>query len=224
MRRLCFGGSFNPIHCGHIACAAGVGKRLAFDQVVLIPSARPPHKPNAANLAAAADRIAMCRLAATDEEGKNRYTRDGRAVEVAFAVDDIETRRTGPSFTIDTVRELKTRGWAEGPRQTIHWLIGADMLNFLPQWHEPLALLDEVTFHVIARPGYNFRWADLPPAFQKLQANVGGGPLVEISATEIPRGARGDFPLAGVGPPRRRAFHPHPPVFPKLAVPRAVTE
>src|SRR4051812_3804603 len=201
MRRLCFGGSFNPIHCGHIACAAGVGKRLAFDQVVLIPSARPPHKPNAANLAAAADRIAMCRLAATDEEGKNRYTRDGRAVEVAFAVDEIETRRAGPSFTIDTVRTLKTRGWGEGPRQTIHWLIGADMLNFLPQWHEPTALMDEITFHVIARPEYNFQWGDLPPEFQKLQANVVEAPLLDISATEIRRRAAEGLPLTGLVSP-----------------------
>ena len=200
MRRLCFGGSFNPIHCGHIACAAAVGKRLAFDQVVLIPSARPTHKPNAANLAAAADRIAMCRLAATNEEGKNRYTRDGRAVELAFAVDEIETRRAGPSFTIDTVRELKSRGWGEGPRQTIHWLIGADMLNFLPQWHEPLALLREVTFHVVARPGSTFQWSNLPAKFQEVRANVVEAPLLDISATDIRRLAAADLPLTGLVP------------------------
>src|SRR6266487_250518 len=63
MSRLYFGGSFNPIHFGHLRCAAAVAAKMGFDQVVLIPAATPPHKPEAADLASASDRLAMCRLA-----------------------------------------------------------------------------------------------------------------------------------------------------------------
>ena len=63
MNRLCFGGSFNPIHHGHLLVARAVAEAKGFDQVVLIPSAHPPHKANAADVAAAEDRLAMCRLA-----------------------------------------------------------------------------------------------------------------------------------------------------------------
>jgi nicotinate-nucleotide adenylyltransferase len=182
LKRLCFGGSFNPIHNGHLVCSRAVAERLGFGQVVLIPSRQPPHKPDHSRLASPENRLAMCKLAV---EG-----------DALYSVDDIEMRRTGPSYTLDTVREFRHRGWGK-----VHWLIGADMLNFLPNWHEPHALLAEVEFVVMARPGFKFDWASLPEPFRRLQANVVEAPRVDISATEIrSRIAHGES-IDGLTPP-----------------------
>jgi nicotinate-nucleotide adenylyltransferase len=169
MRRLVYGGSFNPIHHGHLICARALAESAGFDRVVLIPSALPPHKPATADLAGAEDRLAMCRLAAATQPQ-------------LFEVDDLELSRPGHSYTIDTVRLLKQRGWP-----VVHWLLGADMLRQLPTWHQPEALLREVDFLVIARPGWSFDWSSLPPAYRGLEKNVHGAPAIDISATDIRR-------------------------------------
>ena len=166
MAKLWFGGSFNPIHHAHLICSRAVAEAAGFDRVVLVPSAQPPHKPDSAILAPAADRLAMTRLAV--------------AGDPLFEVDDLELSRTGPSYTLDTARELVARG--EGP---VSWLIGADMLLILPTWHRPQELLREVHFVVMARPGSPIDWTKLPSEFQHLQQNVIEAPLISISATEI---------------------------------------
>jgi nicotinate-nucleotide adenylyltransferase len=165
---LCFGGSFNPIHHGHLICARAAAEGLGFSQVTLIPSAQPPHKPLDTSIAPAADRLAICRLAVGDDP--------------MFAVDDREFRRHGPSYTLDTVRALRQAGHTK-----IHWLIGADMLAILPQWHQPEALLQEVQFVLMARPGHPFDWPALPAAFQSLRDHVVQVPQIDISATAIRR-------------------------------------
>ena len=166
MRRLCFGGSFNPVHHGHLICARAVAEAAGFDRVVLIPNWLSPFKLSARKLASSEHRLAMCRLAVQGDEG--------------FEVDDVEIAREGPSYTIDTARELCSRGWPE-----IHWLIGADMVSLLPKWHESDALLREVAFVVMARPGHPLDWASLPSAVQPLRSQVVIAPLIEISATDI---------------------------------------
>ena len=182
MRTLCFGGSFNPIHYGHIRCARAAAKQGGFGQVVLIPTGQPPHKFPHANLAAAADRLAMCQRAIA---GDNLFT-----------VNDIEMRRNSPSYTIETARQLKKEGWDE-----VNWLIGADMLNSLPTWREPEALLREVNFIVMARPGHEFGWAKLGPDFASLQASVVDVPLVNISATDIRAKVAAGQSIDGLTPP-----------------------
>jgi nicotinate-nucleotide adenylyltransferase len=97
-----------------------------------------------------------------------------------FEVSDIEFEREGPSYTIDTARELGQLGW-----QKINWLIGADMLIYLPKWHQIDQLLQEVTFVVMARPGFAIDWEALPPQFQSLRQNVVPAPLIDISASDI---------------------------------------
>jgi nicotinate-nucleotide adenylyltransferase len=134
--------------------------------VVLIPSARPPHKAEAAELAEACHRLRMCQVVSQ--------------CDPFFEVEDLELTREGPSYTIDTARTLKQRGWRE-----IAWLIGADMVPFLSTWHRADQLLREVNFLIAQRPGHAIDWAALPPAFQSLQANVVRAPLLEISASEI---------------------------------------
>jgi nicotinate-nucleotide adenylyltransferase len=111
----------------------------------------------------------MCRLAAAQQADM-------------FEVEDIELCRTGSSYTIDTVRALKARGWPE-----VHWLIGADMLMTLPQWHQPDELLRETRLVIMARPGWTIDWTTLPPPYRFLSQQVVIAPLLQISATEVRR-------------------------------------
>lgn len=176
MRRVCFGGSFNPIHHGHLLCARAAAEAAGFDQVVLIPSRQPPHKQEDTDIADATDRLTMCRLAVQDDP--------------LFAVDDIELSRPGPSYTIDTVRSLRERG-----SQDIAWLIGADMARNLPQWHDTASLLSEVHFLLMARPGWSFDWLTMPNEFRHLQNQVVSAPLIEISSTDIRRRVAAELPI-----------------------------
>jgi len=180
MAILCFGGSFNPIHHGHLICSRAVAEAGGYAKVLLIPSKQPPHKPDAANLAAAEDRLAMCRLAV---QGDHR-----------FEVSDLEMKRTGPSYTIDTIRQLR----ASGP---VHWLVGADMLLDLPRWHLYPQLLDEARFVVMARPGWTIDWKSLPAELAVLEANVIEAPPVDLSATDIRHRMAAGLPIDYFTPP-----------------------
>ena len=173
MRRLCFGGSFNPIHHGHLLCSRAAAEAAGYDRVVLIPSAMPPHKTYAKTLAAPPHRLEMCRLAV--------------AGDPFFAVEDLELTRPGPSYTLDTARELRRRGW-----DRVDWLIGADMVPGLTKWHRPQELLKEVTFLVMRRPGYGIDWTALSRAPGELAGQTIDPaltdlfvPQVDISATML---------------------------------------
>ena len=180
-RTLCFGGSFNPIHRGHLECAEAARRAGGFDLVLLIPVWQSPHKLADSDLAPPADRLAMCRLAATD------YPH--------FAVSDLELRRGGPSFTIDAVRELKAMGITD-----LAWLIGADQVAALPRWRDAETLIEEIEFLLLARPGFTFDWPSLPPPFAALQSRVIPAPLIDISATEIRRRVRASESIDGLVP------------------------
>jgi nicotinate-nucleotide adenylyltransferase len=177
MKTLCFGGSFNPVHHGHLICARQAAEAGGFDALTLIPSANPPHKAASGDVAPPEHRVRMCRLAV-----------QGAGL---FNVDDLETRRSGPSYTIDTVRALLSGSTG----QRVSWLIGADMVRSLPSWHEPDALLAHVDFVILARPGWSFDWDILPERFRRLRANVVEAPLIQISATDIRRRVRAGLPI-----------------------------
>jgi nicotinate-nucleotide adenylyltransferase len=168
--KICFGGTFNPIHNGHLICARAASEAVGAKTVVIFPAGNPAHRGEPADLADVGDRLAMCRSAIEGIEG--------------FEVDDRECRRTGPTYTIDTARELKREGWNE-----VTWLIGADMLNTLPKWHEAEKLLQDVKFLVMARPGVEFEWDRLPEEVRALKKNVVRVPQIDISGTEIRRRA-----------------------------------
>jgi nicotinate-nucleotide adenylyltransferase len=127
------GGSFDPIHLGHVAAAEAVLRLRLLDQVLLVPTGQPPHKPP---LAASFDhRLAMARLAAKGRKG--------------LSVSDLEGRRPGPSYTVDTLRELRRlhRGTA------FELLVGADMLLDLPRWHRAEEVVREARIVAFGRPG-----------------------------------------------------------------------
>jgi nicotinate-nucleotide adenylyltransferase len=168
---VCFGGSFNPPHLGHVHVACQVAARKGFEQVLLIPSKDPPHKPNATDLAPAEHRVALCRLLPPQWP--------------LLAVDDLETHRAGPSYTIDTARSLAAR-----TGQKTHWIIGADLLPQLLTWHQPAALLAEVEFVVVVRPNYPIDWTNIPGPLRHLEKQVVEIEPYDLSATQIRRAVR----------------------------------
>ena len=104
----------------------------------------------------------------------------GVAGSELFRVSDLELNRPGPSYTIDTVRQL-----SRSEPGKVHWLIGADMLMYLPQWHRPLELIQEAELIVMARPGWTIDWRTLPAEYGLLQKNVTEAPLIDIKASGI---------------------------------------
>lgn len=145
MRLGLFGGSFNPIHNGHLAIARKAHEVLGLDRTLFIPTGDPPHKQDGA-LAPAHHRYEMVRLAIAETPG--------------FELSDIEIVRQGKSYSIDTVRALQRQ---YGSGTTLHFLIGLDAFLDLPSWREPEALLAACSFVVISRPGQVFqKLATLP--------------------------------------------------------------
>ena len=135
MRRVgLFGGTFDPPHLGHLAIAEWAREQLGLDRVVFMPAGAPPHK-RRRGLSRAETRIAMTRLAVKGQP--------------AFTVSTLETHRRGPSFTVETLRALKTRH----PRARLYLLIGADSLDDFANWHAPREILELATLAVAKRPG-----------------------------------------------------------------------
>ncbi len=130
------GGSFNPIHLGHLVLAETAREALGLDRVIFIPAKLPPHK-RAAPLAAGADRLAMVRLAV--------------AGNPAFSASDIELRRPGVSYTVDTVRALREK---LGAGAQIYFLIGMDTVAELTAWREVARLARLCEFVPLSRPGH----------------------------------------------------------------------
>ncbi|MEI6085485.1 MAG: nicotinate-nucleotide adenylyltransferase [Verrucomicrobiota bacterium] len=129
------GGTFNPIHLGHLLIAQDALEQAGLDRVIFIPSATPPHKPLAGNVSSA-HRLQMVRRAL--------------ATDPRFAVDDLEIRRGGRSYSVETMTELRTRH----PDATFYFIIGTDSLNELHLWREASRLVKLCRFIAVARPGY----------------------------------------------------------------------
>lgn len=182
MKTLYLGGSFNPIHHAHLICARAAAEAMGFDRVVLLASALPPHKATQRDIADPAMRLRMAELAV--------------AGNARFAVSDLELRRSGPSYTIDTARQLKAEG-----ESRVYWLIGADAAMQLPTWREPEALLREVTFVVMDRPGTTIDLSRLPPAYRILENHRVTVPQLDISSSEIRRRVQAGRPIDFLTPP-----------------------
>ena len=134
MRIGLLGGTFDPIHRGHLRAASEVIKRFSLDRIYLIPAALPPHKTTGL-VTKAADRLAMINLAIADLPG--------------ITVSDVELNRPGPSYTIDTIRHFKLT-LAKGAR--IYLIMGLDAFLEIHTWKSHQDLLEEIAFIVMARP------------------------------------------------------------------------
>ncbi len=161
MRIGLFGGSFDPVHLGHLLVAQAALEEASLDRVVFIPAAQSPFKPQSAP-APGADRLRLLRLAL--------------AGQTQMVVDDLELRRGGVSYTIETVSEYRNRF----PAAEFFYLIGADHVTQLPQWRAASELAERVTFVVIPRPGGLV--TPLPRTFRGIV--LGGFPL-GVSSSQI---------------------------------------
>lgn len=158
-----FGGSFDPPHLAHLIVAETVREQFQLDQIWWIPAFQPPHKADVL-LADAHHRLEMTRRATHDHPG--------------FAVSDVEVRRTGTSYTIDTVRTLQEAH----PDYAFFLLIGGDSLRLFETWHQPEAIAARIPLLVYRRPGT----ADVAPApFLEDRVRFAHAPLIDISATDI---------------------------------------
>ncbi|GAB2652502.1 nicotinate-nucleotide adenylyltransferase [Arenimonas aestuarii] len=161
--RILYGGTFDPVHAGHLAVARAARDTLGAT-VQMVPAAVPPHRgPTAAR---AQDRAELLDLAVAGEPG--------------LAVDTRELRRHGPSYTADTLREARAEF---GPRAPLAWLVGADAFRGLPGWHDWRALFELAHLVVAVRPGHGLeelpdtlseacegRWTTAPAALSESAA------------------------------------------------------
>lgn len=129
------GGTFNPVHYGHLRAAEEIAESLGLDCVCFMPSARPPHKAREP-LAPYGDRLAMLKLAVADRPG--------------FTVSDLEGSIPGPSYTIETVKAFQK---AMPPGAETFFMVGLDSFMTIPSWHRGLELLTQTAFVVFARAG-----------------------------------------------------------------------
>lgn len=179
-----FGGSFNPIHLGHLLLADEILELLQLDQILFVPASQPPHKP-ARGLAPARDRYAMTELAI---RGHPR-----------FVISDLELRRPGPSYTVDTLEALRQAG---GPGAAFSLIIGSETFLDLLSWRDPQRIARLARLVVIPRAGAPFdpdgiqaqkvlaeigqeRWIRIEPPHPS-PAEMGGSGAFLVAATSLP--------------------------------------
>lgn len=172
MRLGILGGSFNPVHYGHLLMAECALESCRLDEVWLMPAAVAPHK-QSAHTPSAEMRIEMLQLAIGGD--------------TRLKVSDMETRRGGVSYTVDTLRQLQQ----EDPGRHLFFILGADSLRDLPHWREPAEICQLALLAVIRRadwPEPNFSVlsglvsAERIALFQKLQVEM---PLIELSSSDL---------------------------------------
>ena len=205
MRLGIFGGTFDPIHRGHLACAVAARDRFRMDRLLLLPAALPPHK-QGERVTAFSHRLAMAALAA-------------RGIDRIEASSD-EARRVGPSFTVDTHSRFRAK---LDPSDALLFLLGSDSLAELHTWRDPAGILSLANLIVAPRPGAppaqvaaalpaDLR-ARLIPADVPVEPVPPAGsvywlaiPEQSVSGTEIRRRVRAGTPLEGLVPDAVAAY------------------
>jgi nicotinate-nucleotide adenylyltransferase len=174
MRVGVFGGTFDPVHYGHLILAEQAREQGRLDEVWFIPAARPPHK-SESDLTRFDHRAEMLTLAVAGHPG--------------FRVLDLEKDRPGPSYTVDTLAELHRRH----PGDEFWLLVGADTLADLGSWHEKRRLPELAGLMVMARPGHSVPGEDLVRAelelapADRLRLQTIDVPLIDISSRDLRR-------------------------------------
>lgn len=162
------GGTFDPIHYGHLVTAEAARTRFRLDQVVFVPSGRPPHK--ADGTTDAGDRLVMTQMAIVTNQG--------------FSLSDIEARREGYSYSIDTVREFFD---IYGPELELFFITGADAILSIPTWKDAGDLLNMCTFIAASRPGFDLAELNKLPLAWLERIRLFEIPALAISSTDIRR-------------------------------------
>lgn len=182
MRIGLLGGTFDPIHLGHLAAAATAAECAGLDEVLLVPAGRPPHRGEA--IASVEDRLAMCRLAVAELPG--------------LSVWDWEARRSGPSYTVDTLEAFHDQRPADQPVLILGW----DAARDLPRWRRPEDVLALADLVIVGRPGMSrpgqddLRAACIDPR----RATLCLAPTPDVAATRIRSLVAAGKSLAGLVP------------------------
>lgn len=175
------GGTFDPPHVGHLLVASDVFAALRLDRLLLVPSASPPHKRGTVR-ATAEQRLEMTRLAVGDDE--------------RFQVDDIELRRPGASYSVDTLRQLRER---YGEDAELYFVVGMDQLREFHGWREPEEVARLARLVVVSRDGQTAEPGDpvaVPIAVTR----------IDLSATDIRGRVRAGEPIRYFVPDPVREF------------------
>ncbi len=186
-----YGGSFNPIHRGHLTAAMSAARQLGLDRLFLIPASVPPHKQLSADSATAQQRLEMTVLATAEMDCK---------VEVL----DIELKRTGKSYTSDTLRELKVKY----PDDELWLLMGTDMFLSIQTWHEPEVIMSLASIGAFSRTveGEDEEFAAqekfLEETYGARVVTLNNPDVIEISSTQVraalPKGDGEEYLTAAV--------------------------
>jgi len=171
-----FGGTFDPPHNGHLSVARDVADALDLDEVLWVVARRSPHKPDAP-LASDAVRLELCQAAIAEEP--------------RFRACDLELRRPAPSFTIDTLRDLRV----EEADAEYFLILGIDQYRSFDRWRDPDEIRELVTLTVLDREGASVTMDDLPEGTLSLPVA-----RVDISSTEVRERIRADVDIADVVP------------------------
>ncbi|MFI2857386.1 nicotinate-nucleotide adenylyltransferase [Paenibacillus sp. JSM ZJ436] len=158
------GGTFDPIHMGHLMAAESAREAYGLDEVWFMPSHTPPHKV----------------LAGVTAEMRYEMTCLAISSHPDFKALDLEIRREGVSYTIDTISALKQ----QQPDSELYFIIGADMVNYLPKWHRIEELSGLLSFIGVNRPGSRLE-LDLLPEFLSQRVHLCDMPMMDISSTVI---------------------------------------
>jgi nicotinate-nucleotide adenylyltransferase len=165
------GGTFDPIHYGHLFAAEEARDELALEKIVFIPTGTPPHK-TYKGMAAARDRYEMTLLAIAGNDG--------------FDISKIETDRPGMSYTLDTLKAMRDLY----PSRGLFFITGMDAVLDIVKWRAPFEISRLCTIVVVKRPGYGNDELEKLPGEIKNSLRVIGAPMLDISATEIRRRVR----------------------------------
>ncbi len=167
------GGTFDPIHIGHLILAQDAMESLGVERVLFIPAARNPLKRNRP-ATSDAHRIAMIRLALTNHR--------------RFLIDEMEVDAGGPSYSIDTVMALRQHY----PDSRLYWIIGSDELGQLAKWRRIDELVNLVEFACVLRPGYRVE----APSLAGLREHEIDGHAIEVSSSDIRRRVKEGHPVS----------------------------
>ena len=162
------GGTFDPIHVGHLAAASEVHFVLGLDSVLLIPANAQPLKP--VPIASGKDRLAMCHAAA--------------ASDPRLQVSDVDLRRGGATYSVDTLGDLRK----QHPGADFFFIMGADALATLPRWKDYASLVTLATFVGVTRPGHSLEQLDAPHVLVEV-------PALAVSSTDVRDRLRAGAPI-----------------------------
>ncbi|MDP9237468.1 MAG: nicotinate-nucleotide adenylyltransferase [Chloroflexota bacterium] len=166
MRVGVLGGTFDPVHLGHLVLAEQAREQLALDEVLFVPAGEPWRKSGRA-IAPAEHRLAMLKLALEGNDG--------------FGISDIELRRSGPTYTADTLEALA----GERLDDEFYFIIGADALADLPNWHEPERIVAHAVLAVAPRDVQEVNAAALSLPGMKARIELFSMPRIDLASTDI---------------------------------------